>query len=51
MIGTAYAGYPYWPEYSKTPLAEIRPQKWRDKDDVIEGWDWSPYPPEESRSA
>ena len=41
MIGTAYAGYPYWPEYSKTPLAEIRPQKWRDKGDVIEGWDWS----------
>ncbi|MCP4261386.1 MAG: hypothetical protein GY774_28375 [Planctomycetes bacterium] len=41
MIGTAYAGYPYWPEYSKTPLAEIRLQKWRDKGDVIEGWDWS----------
>jgi hypothetical protein len=41
IIGAAYADYPYWPEYSKTPLAEIRPQKWRDKDDVIEGWDWS----------
>ena len=41
LIGAAHADYPYCPEYSKTPLADIRPQKWRDRDDVIEGWDWS----------
>jgi hypothetical protein len=41
MTGTAVAGWPYWPEYDKTPLTEIRPQQWRDKEDVIDGWDWS----------
>ena len=41
MTGAAYADWPYWPEYSKTSLTEIRPQKWRNKDDVIDGWDWS----------
>lgn len=33
--------WPYWPDYSKTPLAEVRPQQWRTTDDVIDGWDWS----------
>jgi hypothetical protein len=41
MTGAAYSDWPYWPKYSKTPLTEIRPQQWRDTDDVIEGWDWS----------
>ncbi len=41
MTGTAVADWPYWPEYDKTPLTEIRPQQWRDKEDVIDGWDWS----------
>ena len=36
--------WPYWPEYTKTPLAEIRPQAWRTVDDVIDGWDWSMPP-------
>ena len=33
--------WPYWPEYKKTPLDEIRPQKWIEIDHVIDGWDWS----------
>jgi len=33
--------WPYWPEYKKTPLDEIRPQKWIKTDHVIDGWDWS----------
>ena len=41
MTGAAVAGWPYWPQYDKTPLTEIRPQQWRDKEDVIDGWDWS----------
>ncbi|MEX1048811.1 MAG: beta-galactosidase [Akkermansiaceae bacterium] len=35
------AAWPYWPEYQKTPLNEIRPQEWKPADHVIEGWDWS----------
>ena len=35
------AAWPYWPEYKKTPLDEIRPQKWRPTEHVIDGWDWS----------
>jgi hypothetical protein len=37
--------YPYWPEYEKTALVDIRPQQWRTTDDIIIGWDWS-LPPE-----
>lgn len=33
--------WPYWPEYKKTPLDEIRPQQWRPTEHVIDGWDWS----------
>jgi hypothetical protein len=33
--------WPYWPEYNKTPLDEIRPQTWRPTEHVIDGWDWS----------
>jgi hypothetical protein len=33
--------WPYWPEYKKTPLTDIRPQKWIATDHVIDGWDWS----------
>lgn len=36
--------WPYWPEYEKIPLSEIRPQQWRNTDDVIDGWDWSMPP-------
>jgi Beta-galactosidase len=35
------AGWPYWPEYKKTPLAAIRPQEWKLSEHVIDGWDWS----------
>ena len=33
--------YPYWPKYKKTPLGNVRPQRWRDREDIIKGWDWS----------
>lgn len=33
--------WPYWPEYQKTPLNQIRPQAWQTADHVIDGWDWS----------
>ncbi|MBF0198297.1 MAG: hypothetical protein HQL32_11325 [Planctomycetes bacterium] len=36
--------YPYWPDYRKVPLNEIKPQTWRKQDDIITGWDWS-HPP------
>ena len=35
------AAWPYWPEYHKTPLAQIRPQEWKLAEHVIDGWDWS----------
>lgn len=41
VASSIYADWPYWPEYQKTPLNEIRPQEWRQKDHVIDGWDWS----------
>ena len=41
MTGVAVADWPYWPQYDKTPLTEIRAQQWRDREDVIDGWDWS----------
>jgi hypothetical protein len=33
--------WPYWPEYCKAPLDQIRPQEWKSADHVIDGWDWS----------
>lgn len=33
--------WPYWPEYQKTPLAQVRPQEWKATDHVVDGWDWS----------
>jgi len=33
--------YPYWGEYHKTPVSDIRPAEWIDKDTVLSGWDWS----------
>jgi hypothetical protein len=33
--------YRHWPEYRKVSVDQIRPQPWRDIDDVIDGWDWS----------
>ena len=35
------ASWPYWPEYQKTPLNQVRPQLWKITDHVIDGWDWS----------
>jgi len=43
-LATPPEAWPYWPEYEKTPLSEIRPQAWRTSDDVIDGWDWSMPP-------
>lgn len=33
--------YPYWGEYHKTPISDIRAAKWIAKDAVKSGWDWS----------
>lgn len=33
--------YPYWGEYHKTPVSEIRPQEWINNDNIIADWDWS----------
>ena len=33
--------WPYWPQYKKTPLNQIRPQEWKEEDHIIDGWDWS----------
>ena len=33
--------YRHWPGYEKHPIESIKPQPWRNVDDVIEGWDWS----------
>ena len=33
--------YPYWGVYQKTPIADIKAAKWINKDNTIEGWDWS----------
>ncbi|VGO14870.1 hypothetical protein PDESU_03440 [Pontiella desulfatans] len=48
LMGLVYHGHaavpeawPYWPEYHKTPLSEIRPQEWQEQDHIIDGWDWS----------
>jgi len=37
--------YRHWPAYEKVPVAKISPQVWRERDDVIDGWDWS-LPPD-----
>ena len=33
--------YPYWGEYHKTPISEIKKAIWIAKDTVTYGWDWS----------
>ncbi|MBF0196889.1 MAG: hypothetical protein HQL32_04235 [Planctomycetes bacterium] len=33
--------YSLWGEYAQTPIEDIKPQKWRNEDDIIDGWDWS----------
>lgn len=33
--------WPYWPEYEKTGLNQVRPQEWKMADHFIDGWDWS----------
>ena len=33
--------YPFWGEYLKTPVSEIKPASWPEVDTIIEGWDWS----------
>lgn len=35
------SGYPYWGEYQKVPVSEIRPARWIEKDIIRDGWDWS----------
>jgi hypothetical protein len=36
-----YGKYAAWPEYAKVRISEIKPQPWRDRDDIIDGWDFS----------
>ncbi|MDG2254146.1 MAG: hypothetical protein P8L49_04250 [Opitutaceae bacterium] len=33
--------YPYWDEYHKTELPEIRAAEWINNDSINPGWDWS----------
>ena len=33
--------YPYWGEYNKTPIADIKPAPWVTTNSVVAGWDWS----------
>ncbi len=33
--------YPYWGAYQKTPIADIKAAEWINKDNTIDGWDWS----------
>jgi len=33
--------YPYWGEYYKTPISEIRAATWINNDTVFAGWEWS----------
>lgn len=33
--------YPFWGEYSKTPISEIKRSDWFNGDTIINGWDWS----------
>lgn len=35
------AKYPFWGEYHKTPVSEIRPAAWIETDTITTGWDWS----------
>jgi hypothetical protein len=35
------AKYPFWGEYNKTPVSEIRPAVWIETDTLTTGWDWS----------
>jgi hypothetical protein len=33
--------YPFWGEYNKTPISEIKNPEWISKDHIKDGWDWS----------
>ena len=33
--------YPYWNEYEKTPIVDVRSPKWIAIDGLVSGWDWS----------
>lgn len=33
--------YPFWGEYHKTPIPEIKPDIWLNYDTIITCWDWS----------
>ncbi len=33
--------YPYWGEYHKTPISEIKNPQWISKNNIVEGWDWT----------
>ncbi len=35
------AKYPFWGEYNKTKVSEIRPATWIENDTITTGWDWS----------
>ena len=48
LFTTAYAQenseknkYPFWGDYHKTPVSEIKQALWIGKDTVTSGWDWS----------
>jgi hypothetical protein len=33
--------YKYWPDYQKTAISDISPEKWIQTDNVKDSWDWS----------
>ena len=33
--------YPFWGKYEKIPNGEAKPDLWKTKDHIKEGWDWS----------
>lgn len=33
--------YPFWGKYVKTPNGEAKPDLWKSRDHIKEGWDWS----------
>ena len=33
--------YPFWGDYLKTPISEIKQGNWIETDTILEGWDWS----------
>ncbi len=42
-IHTAVSAQPfkYWPDYHRTPMADINPAPWVASDHVVDDWDWS----------